>query len=292
MTKQRVWIDTDPAITSGNGEVDDGYAILQALRSPELNVAGISAVFGNTDIDNTFAMSREILRRSGHTDVPVFKGLGEKGQRKRNSAIDAIVMTINEGPLTLFALGPLTNMAAALTQPDCKLDNVEDLIFVGGRTLDLEFRATPDQETPFRDLNFELDPKAAEDLLSLGIPITLAGWEVSSKMWLTQMDLDHLRDHGDMAAQWLSEQSQGWHDEWVANFKAPGFTPFDTLAIGWPLVPELFGGFKAPARIRYTPERPLFEVDPDIDGPSVTYLRNVDNDAFRTDLMARLLRQM
>ncbi|MEL8054868.1 MAG: nucleoside hydrolase [Pseudomonadota bacterium] len=285
---RRVWIDTDPAITSGNGEVDDGFALMQAFGSPELEIVGISAVFGNTELDNTDTMAREIVRRVGSA-VPVYRGHSEEGARDRCAAVEGLLRALEGGPLTIIALGPLTNIAAALTQPDAVLDNVEEIVFVGGRRIGLEFRATPDQETPFRDLNFELDADAAEALLALGLPMTLAGWEVSSQMWLSAEDLAKLRVTGSAAVAWLAAASQDWLDRWVETFKAPGFTPFDTLAVGWLVCPDLFDGFEAPAEVIHTPERPLFHVDEEIDGPRVRYLRGVDNQAFRADLMRRLL---
>ncbi|MEM9667604.1 MAG: nucleoside hydrolase [Pseudomonadota bacterium] len=286
---RRVWIDTDPAITSGNGEVDDGYALLQALRSPELDVVGVSAVFGNTDIANTYPMAQEIVSRAGHEDVPVYRGHGTSGTRTANSATDALLDALAEDHLTIIALGPLTNIAAALSQPGAALGNVAEIIFVGGRRVRLEFRATPDQVEPFRDLNFELDAKAAAELLALGVPMTLAGWEVSSRMWLTAAHLGTLRTEGDSAVSWLSDMSQGWLRTWTDSFQAPGFTPFDTLAVGWIMQPDLFDAHRLRSEVVFTPDRPLFHADASIDGPEVTYLRSVDNDAFRADLMARLL---
>ena len=287
--RRRIWIDTDPAITSGNGEVDDGFALLQALHSPEFDIVGISAVFGNTDIENTFHMAQEIVRRAGRTDIPVYKGHGTEGQKGRNPATEAMLTALTSGPLTIVALGPLSNVASALSLSGANLSNVEEVVFVGGRRVGLQFRATPDQETPFRDLNFELDPQAGVDLLKFGVPITLAGWEVSSKMWLTNEHLETLRTDGNETVCWLAKKSQDWHDNWVKNFKAPGFTPFDTLAVGWLLCPDLFEALHWPAEIRVTPERPFFEADPKFGGAPVTYLKNVDNERFRDDLMARLL---
>ena len=288
-TRRRVWIDTDPAMTSGNGEVDDGFALLQALRSPELDVVGISAVFGNTGLTDTYAMAQEITSRAGREDIPVYKGHGAEGQHGANAATNALVAALDEGPLTIAALGPITNVAAALKQPGVKLSNVQEIVFVGGRRKGLEFRATPDQAVPFRDLNFELDARAAESLLKLCVPITLAGWEVSSRMWLTNEDLETLRRDGDAAAIWLADVAQVWLDNWVEAFKAPGFTPFDTLAIGWLLRPNLFESYHWPSKVVFTPERPLFHADPAIDGRPLTYLKSVDNNRFHDDLMARLL---
>lgn len=289
---RRVWIDTDPAITSGNGEVDDGFALLQALHSPELDVVGISAVFGNTDLANTYPMAKEIVTRAARADIPVYKGHSAEGQRAANDATAALNAALAEAPLTIIALGPLTNIAAALSQPGTRLENVKEIVFVGGRRVGLEFRATPDQETPFRDLNFELDPHAGAELLNLGVPMTLAGWEVSSQMWLANTHLDMLRAKGNDAVRWLADKSQAWLDNWVANFKAPGFTPFDTLAVGWLLQPYLFEAEHWPAKVEFTPERPLFHADPSFEGPTFTYLKSVDNTAFRDDLMARLLKTL
>ena len=198
---RRVWIDTDPAITSGNGEVDDGFALMQAFGSPELEIVGLSAVFGNTELDNTDAMAREIVRRVGRA-VPVQRGHGVEGAQDRCAAVEGLLRALEVGPLTIIALGPLTTIAAALTQPDAVLDNVEEIVFVGGRRIGLEFRATPDQETPFRDLNFEMDASAAEARLALGGPKTLAGWEVSSQTWVSTEDLAKLRDNGSAAVAW------------------------------------------------------------------------------------------
>lgn len=290
MNKQRIWIDTDPAITAGNGEVDDAFALIQALRSPELEIVGISAVFGNTEIDHTYAMAREIVSRAGRTDVPVYRGSGEEGDRSTNAATDALNAALADAPLTILALGPLTTIAAALLQPGTKCAHVTELVFVGGRREGLEFRATPTQQEPFGDMNFECDPLAAAQLLELNIPITLAGWEVCSQMWLTPDDLDCLRDEGDTCTYWLSESARSWQKEWQRNFAAPGFTPFDTLAVGWLMMPEAFEALRWPCSVIQGGERPLMVVDPECSGPEVTYLRSVNNNSFHQDLMSRLLR--
>ncbi len=289
MSMRRVWIDTDPAITAGNGEVDDAFALVQALCSPELEIAGVSAVYGNTDIDHTFAMTREIVTRANRADIPVYRGSRCRGDRLANEATSALTRALNEGPLTILALGPLTTIAATLNLRDAPIGNIEEIIFVGGRRVGLEFLATPTQKKPFGDMNFECDPTAASELLALGVPITLAGWEVSSKTWLTPDHLDRLHDEGGGCARWLAASARVWQSDWQRNFAARGFTPFDTLAVGWLLLPDAFARHRWPTRISHDGRRPLFVADPSFDGPIVTYLREVDNDRFHDDLMLRLL---
>ncbi|MBA4082946.1 MAG: hypothetical protein C0496_17030 [Erythrobacter sp.] len=290
MTRRRVWIDTDPAITAGNGEVDDAFALVQALRSPELEIAGVSAVYGNSGIDHTFAMAREIVARADCADIPVYRGSRCREDRSANDATSALTRALNDGPLTILALGPLTTIAATLGLSDAPIGNVEEIVFVGGRRDGLEFLATRMQKKPFGDMNFECDPAAASELLALGVPMTLAGWEVSSKTWLTPHDLDRLRDEGGECARWLAASARAWQSDWQRNFAARGFTPFDTLAVGWLLLPDAFTRYRWPTRIDHDGHRPLFVADPSFDGPIVTYLREVDNDRFHANLMRRLLR--
>jgi inosine-uridine nucleoside N-ribohydrolase len=287
--RRRVWIDTDPAITAGNGEVDDAFALIQALRSPELDVVGISAVFGNCAIDHTYPMAQEIIRRAGRDDVSVYRGCGEISiGAVSNLATKALAAAIGEAPLTILALGPLTNIAATLSERPDLVANVEEIIFVGGRRPGLEFRATPEQTKPFRDLNFELDPPAATALIKLGVPMTFAGWEVASKMWLTPDNLDWLSANGDDCGRWLAQSARKWQADWQRIFSAPGFTPFDTLAVGWLVAPTLFTSHNCRANIDMNASIPRLIAEPDPNG-GTTYLEEVDNDAFRADLLARLI---
>jgi inosine-uridine nucleoside N-ribohydrolase len=286
--QRRVWIDTDPAITAGNGEVDDAFALIQALRSPELEVVGVSAVFGNCGIDHTYPMAQEIVRRAGRNDVPVYLGCGDVvTDAINNPATQALATALAKQPLTILALGPLTTIAATLAaQPDL-VAHVEEIIFVGGRRPGLEFRAAPEQTKPFRDLNFELDIAAAATLIKFGAPITLAGWEVASKMWLTPTDLDWLTTNGDDCVQWLAQSARKWQADWLRFFSAPGFTPFDTLAVGWLVAPTLFTSYNCRASIEINNTMPRLIAEADPNG-GITYLSAVDNDAFRSDLLARL----
>lgn len=286
---RRVWIDTDPAITAGNGEVDDAFAIILALRSAELHVVGISAVHGNASADHAYDMAKDIVRRAGHPEMPIYRGSHEAEAPCPPETAMALSEAIAEGPLTILALGPLSTIAHTLGRAGVALNNVSEIVFVGGRRLGLEFRATPTQKKPFRDMNFECDVAAAEALIALGLPITLASWEVSSAMWVTPADLDHLSSAGDDCAAWLASAARGWQGNWQKQFGAPGFTPFDTLAVGWLLWPELFAARSLPSRIWHDGKRSLFAVDESFSALPVNYLRSVEYQPFHDRMMHRLL---
>ncbi len=286
---RRVWIDTDPAVTSGNGEVDDVFALVQALRSPELEIVGISAVHGNASRDHGFAMAKELVARCGRDDVPVYAGCDSADDKADNEATLAMRAAIASGPIAIAALGPITTVTAALSHADTVLTNVEEIVFVGGRRKGLEFLAVPHQTKPFRDFNFEQDVAGTQRLIDLGVPLVLAGWESASQLWLTPAHLDGLRDSGDTTAAWLATSARRWQRRWVEELRAPGFTPFDTLAIGWLTHPELFETHDWPIAIQRDGERPLLISDPSVTGPTALYLRAVDVEPMRADLLARLI---
>jgi inosine-uridine nucleoside N-ribohydrolase len=286
---RRVWIDTDPAVTSGNGEVDDVFALVQALRSPELEIVGISAVHGNASRDHGFAMAKELVARCRRDDVPVYAGCASTNDTADNEATIALRAAIAAGPIAIAALGPITTVTAALSHADTVLTNVEQVVFVGGRRKGLEFLAMPHQTKPFRDFNFEQDVVATQMLLDLGVPLVLAGWESASQLWLTLAHLDGLHNSGDVTAGWLADSARRWQKRWVEELGAPGFTPFDTLAIGWLTHPELFETHDWPTTIEHDGERPLLISDPTIAGPNALYLRAVDVEPMRDALLARLV---
>lgn len=286
---RRVWIDTDPAVTSGNGEVDDVFALVQALRSPELEIVGISAVHGNASRDHGFTMAKDLVRRCGRDDVPVYAGSASADDAADNEATIAMRTALAAEPLAIAALGPITNVSVALAHPDAALANLEEVVFVGGRRDGLEFLAVPHQTKPFRDFNFEQDVAGTQTLIDLGMPLVLAGWEVASELWLTPAHLDGLRDSGDACAAWLADSARRWQKRWVEELGAPGFTPFDTLAIGWLTHPELFETHDWPTAIRHEGSPPLLVSDPAIEGPNALYLRSVDVEPMRAELLARLV---
>src|SRR4051812_41513428 len=60
-----VWIDTDISMGSPIREVDDGYALVLAFHSPEIQIAGLSTSYGNAPLDATTRIARDFVRRFG-----------------------------------------------------------------------------------------------------------------------------------------------------------------------------------------------------------------------------------
>src|SRR2546430_4761749 len=69
-----VWIDTDPAIGETERDVDDGVALVQAFHSPELDIRGVSVVFGNAALDRGLPIARRLVSEFGPPGLQVFAG--------------------------------------------------------------------------------------------------------------------------------------------------------------------------------------------------------------------------
>src|SRR5271170_5483188 len=97
---QVVWIDTDPSVARGGHEVDDGFALVQAFRSPELSVRGVSVVFGNAPLEQAYPIACEIVNRFGPPALSVHKGASSAGDLGiETPASEAIANALGKEPL-------------------------------------------------------------------------------------------------------------------------------------------------------------------------------------------------
>jgi inosine-uridine nucleoside N-ribohydrolase len=249
-----VWIDTDTAIGVEGADVDDGLALVQAFNSPELVLHGVSAVFGNAPLAQTFPIAVEVVAGFGPRGLPVARGAASAGELgEPNDAVAAMASALSAQPLTIVAIGPLTNVGSLLLRHRALADRIEAIVCVAGRRPGQVFRSVPTQREPFPDLNFECDPEAMRIVLDSGVPLVLAPWEVSSGVWIEPDDLERLARRGE-AARWLAERSGPWLALWRRDFGAHGFNPFDSLAVAWLTHPELLEHFAARVWIEDGPD--------------------------------------
>lgn len=244
--KKKVWIDADVAVgmerygREGYSDVDDGFAILQLLKAEHIEIMGMSAVFGNTRIDDAYRLSKKMANEFATYDIPVFKGAGEAiilDQIETNEAVEALAEQLRKEPLHILAIGPATNIATlVLLYPELKTQ-IKEVVLVAGRrspTSYFEIGKTEIKHAP--DLNFDLDNNAFRVFLQNDIPIVLCPFEISNKVWITQDDLKSLSE-GDPANQWMARKSQPWLEQWT-SIGEDGFNPFDVLASHYLIAPE------------------------------------------------------
>ncbi len=297
-----VWIDTDPACGQGaTNDVDDCWALLQAFRSPELSILGISTVFGNTDGHTAFTTATSVVQRlSGDKEAsempPVF--LGARGPEDRNDDIDteataALAEALRQSRVTIIALGPLTNIAAVLKRHPDRTAGIRGIVAVAGKRPDQGwFYPGSSRFLHFHDFNFRKDPAAFDVVLNSGIPLTLIPFELATKVMIRRSDLDTLLTSG-AQAKWLADTSADWMGHWERRLGSDGFHPFDALAVGYVAMPDLFRCEALPAEIRWKRSRFVIrdelEVSRDLTTPTTaTYCFDVDP-RFKVRLMERLM---
>jgi pyrimidine-specific ribonucleoside hydrolase len=168
-------IDTDPG-------VDDAFAIALAARSPEVELQGLTTVFGNVGLDLTTANALRLLAHLGRTDVPVVRGFeGPAGAADVHGedGLGGQAHTLPENPETSYgddpvrffadhltpdtvvaAIGPLTNIAAAL---EAGITFPRLIVMGGGLGLG--------NTTARAEFNFWADAEAAQTVIRRGNPI-------------------------------------------------------------------------------------------------------------------------
>jgi purine nucleosidase len=262
----RIWIDTDLG-----SDVDDAFALSFALRHPELELVGVSTVFG--DVELRARIAEELLRLGGSEGVPVLAGLGkpltetrigvmfgnegrglleDASPRMRTESdpdpsrrVDALAEVVEAARAdALVAIGPLTNVGALL-HAGVQLPR---LSIMGGKTAPVEVEAV----TPTIDeWNWHCDPDAAETLLEqeppgVGLPRIFPA-EITFRTSISAADHAALGD-GDALCRALAAMSDIWleklkefgnpqpqillHDPLtVASLPAPDLCPMEPLRV-------------------------------------------------------------
>lgn len=254
LEKTRVWIDTDPAMGEPERDVDDGFALLQAFRSPELDIRGVSVVFGNASLEQGLPIARRVAREWGPSPLGVFSGaLSAEDRGKETEATHALAEALRQGPLTILALGPATNVATLLERHPELAKKVVRIVAVAGRRPGQRFTTGTVNVKGHRDFNFELDPEAFRVLLAAKVPLVLTPFEISSKIWIESPDIERL-EKGPAAARSLATPARAWLGLWRRLFSVNGFNPFDTLAVGYVASPSGFRCESLPIEIQTLPD--------------------------------------
>ena len=184
-------IDTDTAS-------DDAVALIMALRAPDVRVAAITTVAGNVPVAQATRNALYTVELCG-ANAPVYSGSekpllrpyqnatwfhGRDGLGDHNyaapclspqklHAVGAIIHTIETNPgLTVVTLGPLTNLALALSAKPAIAKQVGRFVIMGGNP------CCEGNITPAAEYNIYVDPEAARIVMLSGLPIELVGWHL------------------------------------------------------------------------------------------------------------------
>jgi len=237
----RLWIDTDAACGAGaRTDPDDCFALLLLASDARLDIVGVSTVFGNAPLPLTDSVTRALMGTLGidrARPVPVFRGAARPEDHSPTPAVSALRSALEGGPLTVVALGPLTNLAAALHGRSDLGPRVARLVAVMGRHPGHLFHPAEGagggilfgHGSVFRDFNVALDRGAAAAVLRARLPLLLVPYEAAREIELTGEDLDRVSSDG-AAGAWVARRARGWLEYWRRDIGRNGFYPFDLVA--------------------------------------------------------------
>ena len=236
---EKIWIDTDISIGKIGHDVDDGLALIMALRSPQIEIVGISLV---TNPNYGDRICKKIIKwyGDGVGEIPVYKGAKRsKELGQSNSAVIALSDALRKEKLTIIALGPVTNIATVLMlHPELK-GQISQIIWCAGRRPFLDFNPGRGKINVC-DCNFDQATEAGQILLSSGVKILLSGYEPASSIYISLSDISGLKKSENPVCRWLYYRLKNWSKIWSFFLGSKkGFIPFDAVTLGSFLYPEL-----------------------------------------------------
>jgi inosine-uridine nucleoside N-ribohydrolase len=301
---RKILIDTDPG-------VDDAFAILAALRAPELEVVGLTTVFGNTDVDTCALNGLRLVELEGNDYIPVAKGCSQAliipteelgthvhgfdgmgnthpprpyGKLDNRHAAEFIIDTVkaHPGEITLVPLGPLTNIGLALRLEPKIASLVKEVVLMGGNAY------VPGNISPVAEANVYHDPHAAEIVFSANWPITMVGLDVTTKTRMTPAYLERLYAAGNPAVRLLERIHPCYKAYFDKHYNMQGtIHTHDPSTIAYLLAPQFYtvekvavhvqtegkcAGQTVPDKHHQWGDRPPVNVLVDVDEPAVLQL--------------------
>jgi purine nucleosidase len=168
-------------------------------------------------------------------------------------AVQALARALHERPLTVLALGQLTNVATLLQARPDLIARLTALVAVMGHRPGHRFHPStvakdapsgatpmlPGHGPPCRERNLVLDRNAARTVLSAEVPRTLVPYNTARQVLFRPRNLERLRARGGAAA-WVAQESAAWLHFWQTDVGVDGFVPLDLVAAALLLVPARF----------------------------------------------------
>lgn len=241
---------------------DDAIAIVLALASPELDVKAITSSAGNQTPEKTLRNVLRMLTLLQRQDIPVAGGArkplmreliiadnvhGESGldgpalpepdfAPQNCTAVELMAKTLRESPqpVTIVATGPQTNVALLLNSHPELHEKIARIVMMGGAMVLGNWQ-------PAAEFNIYVDPEAAEIVFQSGIPVVMAGLDVTHRAQIHDMDIERFRQVGNPVATIVAELLDffmEYHKD--AKWGFTGAPLHDPCTIAWLLKPELF----------------------------------------------------
>ena len=262
---KKIVIDTDPG-------VDDSLAIFVALNSPELEVLGLTTIFGNAVTTTCTENALRLLEIAERTDVPVIEGAkvpingnfrgaasfvhGDNGQGNASLSspvtkpldVDAVtflkeIIESNPNEITLVPVGPLTNIANLLTIHEGIDSKIKEIVLMGGNA------QSPGNATPTAEANILNDPEAADIVFSAQCETTMVGLDVTNNVFMNEEQVVTLGSFDNDKSKHIGKINPFYFDFLKDFFQDNGMPVHDSSAITYLVHPEYFETLSYPIKV-------------------------------------------
>ncbi len=239
---------------------DDALALVLGLARPELELLAVTTVGGNAGIAATTDNALRVLTLVGRTEIPVAAGAagplvrplhvasevhGESGLEgadlpvatvapRPEGAIELLRSTLEAAPtpVTIAAVGPLTNIALLLrTHPDVA-ERIASLRIMGGAIGE-------GNTTASAEFNIWQDPEAARVVFECGRPITLMPLDVTHQALFRAADVERLEALGTRPARVFADLLRFFGRFHRQRYGWDGSPIHDAVAVGHLAIPDL-----------------------------------------------------
>ncbi|EXB88276.1 hypothetical protein L484_020344 [Morus notabilis] len=253
--KKKIIIDTDPGI-------DDTMAIFVALRSPEVEVIGLTTIFGNVYTTLATRNALHLLENAGRTDIPVAEGS------------HVTITAIQLDPAFAKNVGQIVVLGGAF--------------FVNGNV------------NPAAEANIFGDPDAADIVFTSGADVLAVGINVTHQVILTDADRAVLASSNGKFAQYLCKVLEVYFSYHRDSYSMGGVYLHDPTALLAAVNPSLVtytegvvrvqtSGISRGLTILYNKQKRFGEVTEWSDKPTVKVAVTVDAPAVIKTVMERLM---
>lgn len=250
---RNVILDCDP------GHDDAISIIIAASAASDLNILGITTVAGNVEVEKNTINTLKICELL-ELDVPVVQGArrplvkaseiapeihGETGmdgpelpdpqiEVTEGHAVDFIIEQVmnSSEQVTLVPTGPLTNIAMALIKEPRIIENIDEIVLMGGGTFG--------NWTPAAEFNIFVDAEAAKVVYDSSVPVTMFGLDVTHQVIATDDIIERVGKIDNKVAVFVKELLIFFGETYKNHFGFNGGPIHDACTTMYLLKPELF----------------------------------------------------
>ncbi|HSC44196.1 MAG TPA: nucleoside hydrolase [Candidatus Acidoferrum sp.] len=286
----KIILDTDIG-----DDIDDAFALALALRSPEVELVGITTAWGDTLL--RARLVQRFLKESGADPVPVLAGPRtksttgfsqsawaeqESASTTQPGAVEFLLSQAAKSPgqITLVAIGPLTNIGAAIDNDPAAFRKFKRVVLMGGSIRrgygDLGYSR---DRGPEPEYNIYSDVPAAQKLFASGIPIFLMPLD-STQLLLDENKRTLLYATGSP----MTNSLAALYFQWVKQTRTPTATLFDAMAVAYAVDPKL-----CPVKPFHITVDEKGMTRPAAGKPNVSACLNSDSEQFFHFLLPRLM---